>query len=72
MHTLKTKSRIDIDGHLRLDLPTDLPTGDVELVVVIQSASQQHGRQYAFDDLAGTLRWQGDATREQRSLRDEW
>lgn len=71
MHTLKVSSRIDVDGHLRLDLPTDLPSGEVDLVVVIQAAPEGRSRQYNFDDVVGSLRWQGDAIAEQRALRDE-
>jgi hypothetical protein len=29
-------------------------------------------RRFSFADLAGTLRWKGDAVAEQRRLRDEW
>lgn len=72
--TLKLKSRVDRDGHLRLDVPTTLPTGEVELVLVIEpvppAALQERG--YDFSDLAGRLRWAGDAVKEQRALRHEW
>lgn len=33
METLKLTT-IDPDGHLRLDVPTNLPAGEVELVIV--------------------------------------
>lgn len=72
MQTLKVKSRIDDDGHLRLDVPTGLPTGDVELVLVIESAKTTSGAPYDLTDLAGKLEWTGDAVQEQRKLRDEW
>lgn len=72
MHTLKLKSHLDADGHLRLDLPTDLPRGEVELVVVIETTTQRQPKNYDFRDIAGTLRWQGDATAAQQTLRDEW
>ena len=68
MQTLKLKSQVDKDGHLRLDVPTDLPAGNVELVLVIEPARGG----YDFSDLTGTLRWEGDAIKEQRKLRDEW
>lgn len=71
MRTLKLKSHIGDDGHLRLDVPTNLPEGDVELVLVIESASTVKSH-YDFSDLAGQLRWTGDAVAEQRKLRDEW
>jgi len=68
MRTLKFKSHIGDDGHLRLDVPTNLPKGDV---LVIESASAAKSR-YDFSDLAGQLRWPGDAIAEQRTLRNEW
>lgn len=71
MRTLKLKSHIDGDGHLRLDVPTNLPQGDVELVLVIEPASAAKSR-YDFSDLAGQLQWTGDAPAEQKKLRDEW
>jgi hypothetical protein len=73
MQTLKLKSHVDPDGHLRLDVPTTLPTGDVELVLVIEpvpAAPPKAG--YDFSDLAGRLRWSGDAVEQQRALRHEW
>ena len=33
---------------------------------------RQDRRRYDFSDLAGRLRWQGDAVAAQRALRDEW
>lgn len=71
MRTLKLKSHIGDDGHLRLDVPTNLPKGDVELVLVIESTSAAKSH-YDFSDLAGQLRWAGDALAEQRTLRNEW
>lgn len=73
--TLKLKSRVDRDGHLRLDVPTALPTGEVDLVLVIEpvaAAAPQEGGGYDFSDLAGRLRWSGDAVEQQRALRNEW
>jgi len=72
--TLRLKSRVDRDGHLRLDVPTALPTGEVELVLMIEpvAATVPHEQGYDFSDLAGRLRWSGDAVGAQRALRDEW
>jgi hypothetical protein len=71
MQTLKLKSRVDRDGHLRLDVPTALPTGEVELVLVIESVAAAVPRKesYDFSDLAGRLRWSGDAIEQQRASR---
>lgn len=74
MQTLKLKSHVGRDGHLRLDVPTALPAGDVELVLVIESippAALPEGG-YDFSDLAGRLRWAGDAVTQQHLLRHEW
>lgn len=74
MQTLKLKSHVDGDGHLRLDVPTSLPSGDVELVLMIEPISPvtlpQGG--YDFSDLAGRLRWAGEAVTQQHLLRNEW
>ena len=73
MQVLKLSSKIDPDGHLRLDLPTQLPEGTIELVVVINLVQGESKiRKYDFSDLAGNLTWRGDAVATQRSLRDEW
>lgn len=71
MKTFKLKSTIDPDGHLRLDLPTNLPIGEVQLLLVIDT-SQASAPVYQFDDIAGILQWHGDALAVQRGLRDEW
>lgn len=71
MDILKLTARIDEDGHLRLDIPTQLTASDVDVVIVLQptqpATSQQH---YDFSDLVGKLQWQGDAVAAQRKLRD--
>lgn len=70
MHTLKVTARIDEDGHLRLDIPTPLAAGDVEVMIVLQPS--QPRQTYDLSDLVGKLRWQGDAIAVQKALRDEW
>lgn len=69
METLKLTTTIDPDGHLRLDVPTNLPAGEVELVIVLSKPRQVR---YDFSDLVGKLAWKGDALAAQRALRDEW
>jgi hypothetical protein len=71
MQTLKLDTEIAADGHLRLDVETQLPPGKAE-VVIVASPSGNGGHRYDFSDLAGRLHWQGDAVAEQRRLRDEW
>jgi hypothetical protein len=72
MQVLKTRGEIGPDGHLRVDVPVELPAGSIELVVVLGSGPSSNGLKYDFSDLAGKLQWQGDAVRQQRILRDEW
>ena len=73
MQVVKVKGEIDSDGYLRLEVPTHLPAGPIELVVVLGSGPQQgNDSKYDFTDLSEKLSWQGDAVAMQRRLRDEW
>ncbi len=73
MEVLKVSATIDGKGHLLLDIPTHLPPGQVDLVLVVTpTAAPVTPSPYDFSDLAGKLTWQGDAVATQRSLRDEW
>ena len=73
MQVLKFSSKIDPDGYLRLDLPTQFPGETIELVVVINPVQGENEvTKYDFSDLAGNLTWRGDAVATQRNLRDEW
>lgn len=74
MQTLNLIGNVDRDGHLRLDVPTSLPAGRVDLVLVIESATAKEPEpaKRGFSDLAGRLRWQGDAVEQQRAMRHEW
>jgi len=73
MQVVKVKGEVDADGTLRLSLPTQLPSGPVEAVVVVESPlPSRDDHKYDFTDLAGKLQWSGDAVAAQRKLRDEW
>lgn len=74
MQALTLIGTVDSDGHLRLDIPTQLPAGNVELVVVINSTSQEKPnlRKYDFSNLTGKLTLQGDPVEIQRRMRDAW
>lgn len=74
MQTITLIGQIDTNGHLRLDVPTALPPGKVELVLVINPAAPQttSSPKYDFSNLVGKLQWQGDAVDTQRALRNEW
>jgi hypothetical protein len=74
MEVLKLTTTIAASGQLRLDIPTALAPGNVDIVVILNPtpAHEQPTTAYDFSDLAGQLTWQGDAVSEQRILRDEW
>ena len=74
MEVLKLTTQIDETGQLKIDLPTNLEAGKVDLVVIVNPVTEKDKEQnnYDFSDLAGKLSWQGDAVATQRELRDEW
>nr|WP_066423528.1 hypothetical protein [Anabaena sp. 4-3] len=74
MEVLKLTTTVDASGYLHLDIATQLPPGQVNVVVVMNPLISEttHKADYDFSDLAGKLVWQGDALGIQRSLRDEW
>ncbi len=72
MKTLTIETEISPDGHLRLDVPTELPPGKAEVVIVAAPLENGRANRYDFSDLAGRLKWQGDAVAEQHRLRNEW
>jgi hypothetical protein len=74
MEVLKLTTEIDETGHLNINLPTNLEAGTVELVVVVNPATEKNKghKKYDFSDLGGKLSWQGDAVATQKKLRDEW
>lgn len=73
MEILKLTTKIDDAGQLKIDLPTNLEAGEVDLVVIVNPVSKEDKRQNIPDFLdLGKLNWQGDAVATQRKLRDEW
>ncbi len=71
MCTVTLIAEIDGLGHLKLDVPTDLPAGKAQVTVTVEPQSKPR-KKYDFRDLIGKLQWKGDALAEQRRLRDEW
>lgn len=71
MKTLRIKTNIQKDGHLKIDVPTSLKEGDVEVLLVIETPTNLKNK-YSFSDLAGKLNWKGDALAVQKELRNEW
>jgi len=71
METIKISTTISPNGHLKLDIPTPLDEGEVDVILIIKSKSIR-AKKYSFQDIAGKLKWNGNAIEEQRKLRDEW
>lgn len=71
VRTLQINARTDGDGHLRLDMPIAHSSVDLSLIIVMNSLAPGKG-QYDCSDLAGRLKWRGDAVKEQRALREQW
>ena len=69
---LKVHGRIESDGRLRLDVPTQLPPGEADVALTIESNEITGNHRHDFSDLAGRLKWRGDAVAEQRGIRDAW
>lgn len=44
----------------------------LDIEVLAFPAAEAEPKRHDFSDLAGKLKWRGDAVREQRVLRDEW
>jgi hypothetical protein len=75
METISTRITISEDGRVRLDVPTTLPAGEAEVLLVIQPTRGDAGgpgRYRSLRKFIGSLSWTGDAVIEQRRLRDEW
>jgi hypothetical protein len=74
MQVLTLTGKIDSNGHLHLDILTQLPAGNVELVLVINPTPQEkpNRKKYDFSDLAGKLTLQGDPVEIQTTMRDAW
>ncbi len=70
MKILKTIGKIDNKGCLRLDIETDLPTGEVDLEISISPKNVV--KNYDFSDIAGKLSISKDSLELQRELRNEW
>jgi len=71
METIKLKAKINKDGHIKIDVPTAMREGEVDIVLVIDKIREK-GKKYDFSDIAGKLQWNGDPLEVQRTLRDEW
>ena len=70
MEVLKLTNEIDDKGQLKIDLPTNLEAGKVDLVVIVNPVAEKAKEQnnYDFSDLEGKLSWQEDAVAAQRKV----
>ncbi len=71
METLKISTTIKADGHLQIDVPTRLHEGEVDVILIIENRHKT-SLQYDFSDLAGKLKWNGNALETQTAMRNEW
>lgn len=71
MERLHIRTKINKDGHLKIDMPTSLKEGDVEVLLIIES-EKNIKKKYNFSDIAGQLSWKGNALEIQKELRNEW
>ena len=71
MERLKIHAKVNADGHLKIDVPTTLRGGDVDVILLIKSKNKPR-KKYDFSDLTGRLSWNGNALQTQRALRNEW
>lgn len=62
------------DGRLKIDLPTDLPAGELDVEVRIpHTAEKPRGTDIAkILSYAGKLEYKGDPMTIQREMRSEW
>ncbi len=74
MKVIKLAAVIDDSGNLHLDIPTELSSGTVDVVIVLNPSIPDtiQTKLYDFSDLAGHLSWQGDSVAQSRKLCDEW
>ena len=74
MKVIKHEAVINDSGILHLDIPTELSSVSVDVVVILNPSipDTPQTKPYDFSDLAGRLSWQGDSITETRMLRDEW
>lgn len=74
IQTISTHARVAASGQVQIDVQTQLPAGEVDVVLVLvpRIPSSLPSKTATFADLAGRLSWRGDAVAEQRRQRDEW
>ena len=74
METLRTKTVIGPDGKVKIEVPSNLPPGPADVVVVISPAAETPPTAH-WRDLhgLGSEIWEGEDAQEYvNRLRDEW
>ncbi|NUN08825.1 MAG: hypothetical protein HUU54_06585 [Ignavibacteriaceae bacterium] len=62
-------------SYLKIEIPEDLKGKDIEVIILPlneENTKKTARKKYDFSDIAGKLKWRGDAVAVQRSMRDEW
>jgi hypothetical protein len=76
METLHITANPGKRGRITFDVPQNLRSRKLDMVVVINESPSAIGnknvKKYDFSGLAGRLQWKGNAVKEQRRLRNEW
>ena len=81
MLTINVRKRTSENGHLFIDVPTNIIGKEVEVVLVIQenenvfvnnTDDSMCKKKFDFSHLYGKLQWKGDALAEQIKIRSEW
>ena len=72
MKTIKLVAQSDKEGHLKIDIPTTFANKMIKVQIGMRLMSPKKKKKPDFSDLAGKLKWAGNATDMQRNLRDEW
>ena len=61
--------------YLHMEVPDEFKDKKVEVIIFPVSILQENRKEkkiYDFSDVAGKMKWSGDAVLEQRRIRDEW
>ena len=74
METITIRTKPGKKGTVTITVPPRLRSRELDMVVVINESesSKKDTARYDFSDIAGKLKWKGNAVSEQRRLRREW
>ncbi len=81
MITINLKQKTKKNGHLVIDVHTNIIDKNVDVILVIQekeeirqanSEEAKTRKKYDFTHLYGKLEWKGDALIEQKRIWSEW